>query len=84
MLKQGEKVTRKENWQDRSKSAIVQGRFGSQQISAALWSTHTGPVVTGVWWKVHRYRLCLSETPFPIYKAGSVVLADCEAQFTAV
>lgn len=88
MLKQEEKVTKKEKWQHRSESAVVQGRFGSRQVSVAVWSTHTtgrsGPVVIGVPWKVRRPRLCLSEPHFPVYKMGPMFLAVREAQFTAV
>lgn len=41
MLKQEKKATRKENWQHRRESAVVQGSFSSQQVPAALWSVCT-------------------------------------------
>ena len=52
MLKQGKKATRKENWQHRSESAVVQGHFGSQQVSAVLWSTHTRWIWSSCYWSV--------------------------------
>lgn len=57
MLKERGEVTVKESWQHRSKSAVEQGHFSSQQVSAALWDVCTqwsGPALRGVQWKVHQ------------------------------
>lgn len=51
MLKQGEESKRKENRQHRSKGVVIQGRFGSQQISTALWSTCTRRIWSSCDWR---------------------------------
>lgn len=80
MLKERGEVTVKESWQHRSKSAVEQGHFSSQQVSAALWGVCTRGLVQHLGECSGR---CIS-LPLSLYNMAPVVLAACEAQHAAV